>query len=975
MLEHNNSAASGQATGADAGAGIEIILLEKSDGGRFAKSYQLAADGGLEATPAPDLFSNLTAERIKLDAQNPFGDLIKIIDRMKGNQALALGRLPASIPDGKKVSIVYLTQVGRGDHGKDWIRRTGKDTAFAVGVPAPLLLDFDLKDYPKHVRDRVEALGGPLNALLHAVPELRDVEIIHRPSTSSGIQQISDGHTFPGGGLHAYVLLSDGSRSAEFLALVMDRCWEAGLGFVKVNKAGICQKACIVDTTVGRSERPCYEAPPTLGRGLQQTSRKTMLKRGKLKVVDIDAVPRFDPYAAQDMYQKALKTPEVMDLIDQRSREKEDELVAGGMTRARARAVVGSLRDWRKVPLAYDLVLSDKKNRPAGGLKVIDLLEDPGRWNGINMADPIEGPGYHTNIAMFYANAPEGRPKINTFAHGDGVYELADYGVQDAVEAVQYGLDLVRVVKVLGMPLPDVEDTLRALVLAGIDVDAKTTERARAWGRVASKADKAKGTLPFAENPLPNEAIDGELVDALRNIAEKKTPVSKTKSVEDWLVAADAALDAVLVARGTGTGFSIKPVGMNVLRHPQTPPKLLVPGIFPRAACSIVGPGETSKTTLAITIAIHVILDLPVWERQPETTGPVVFFSAEDKKADFDYMVHEVCAAMMLTDAQLQKVADGLHVKCLNMLEGMSPKLLKQDRDGAIVPTETARLLTEHCKPIKPVLVFFDPVSMFGVGERIINDGEAALMQLGGAMSTALDDACVCFIHHVSQAAAREQIEDAHAGRGGSAFGDNGRGGLTVYRHNMGKKDVPLPPGITPDDVEDENVFRCKAVKLSKGKKALEHLFVLRDGFRLKLIVGMSKPKGAKAKTAANRTKVAIAQRHQERVVYDYLEGLLAKGEYPNKTALKDSYSIIDPQTGEKMPNAGVKGAAERLLAGGFFENADLPDDQRQGRKKTYLNIAKPKPPVVVVVDASEDADADDAGAPDGEVAQAEDNF
>ena len=121
----------------------------------------------------------------------------------------------------------------------------------------------------------------------------------------------------------------------------------------------------------------------------------------------------------------------------------------------------------------------------------------------------------------------------------------------------------------------------------------------------------------------------------------------------------------------------------------------------------------------------------------------------------------------------------------------------------------------------------FDPASFFSAGERFVNDGEAALMMALRAVSAGLGGAAVGIIHHTGQAAARDKIVDQYAGRGGSAFADNGRATLVLAFHGDGEKENqshPPPSEITRADIEAGRVIRLHVAKFNVGRRETRQL-------------------------------------------------------------------------------------------------------------------------------------------------------
>jgi putative DNA primase/helicase len=90
-----------------------------------------------------------------------------------------------------------------------------------------------------------------------------------------------------------------------------------------------------------------------------------------------------------------------------------------GMTMAEASAIVEQQCRGMLLPDVV-LIFTDKE---LAGCTVGDVLDDPGRFKGRTLADPIEGLAYGRNKAMVMVDG-NGMPWIKSFAHGGGKYAL-----------------------------------------------------------------------------------------------------------------------------------------------------------------------------------------------------------------------------------------------------------------------------------------------------------------------------------------------------------------------------------------------------------------------------------------------------------------------------------------------------------------------------------------------------------------------
>jgi hypothetical protein len=215
---------------------------------------------------------------------NAWDELAGLINAMKSNEALTLGRLRRELPKWVGVTTknrltatrLAAAQPGGFNQNTTYITRTAEYFCYEPGQPAPLLLDHDAKGMPEAVKARIEALGGFWPALCSVMPGLVGAARIERCSTSTGITRTDTGFMLPGGGLHVYLLIADGADAHRFLYDLHKRMWLAGFGYYGLGKSGQLLDRSIVDRMVHGPERLVFEGAPVLGEGLHQDKTARM---------------------------------------------------------------------------------------------------------------------------------------------------------------------------------------------------------------------------------------------------------------------------------------------------------------------------------------------------------------------------------------------------------------------------------------------------------------------------------------------------------------------------------------------------------------------------------------------------------------------------------------------------------------------------------------------------------------------------
>jgi hypothetical protein len=396
---------------------IEFVKLTKRDG-PYTKRLFLASNGALRSDYTACVMARGTAERVKVDGVAGLG---AVIEGLEPPQALALGTLRAELAD--KVEVATRNQLN-GVARDDIIARTAANIVYRG--PAFALLDFDTKAMPCDVRGGVERAGGFWGALVQVVPGLGDAARVVRSSTSAGLSRTDTGAKIAGSdGVHIYITVKDGVDVERFLRALHDRCWLAGMGWMMAGAGGNALERSIVDRMVGGAEHPAFESGPILEPPLMQDreSRRPVAVEGV--VVDTTAIcppltiverSRLEELKAKD---RARIAPELAKSLAAFIERETAKKVAAGMSVADARL---SIQRWTEGILRPDVVLPFD-DPELDGCTVGDVLDDPDRFDGKAMADPLEGPDYGRNCAKVMRRS-NGEPWIHSFAHGRTIYHL-----------------------------------------------------------------------------------------------------------------------------------------------------------------------------------------------------------------------------------------------------------------------------------------------------------------------------------------------------------------------------------------------------------------------------------------------------------------------------------------------------------------------------------------------------------------------
>lgn len=396
----------------------EITIFSK-ECGPLTKKIEMVEDGIFRADGSECRMGSGTARRLVVAGAD---QLAQLIGGLAENQAIALGRLRADLPDK-----VRITTKGNSSAENGSVTRTSKNIVFAKGAHAIALIDFDTKDMPEPIRQKVDKIGGGWAALCTVMPELGTVERVTRASTSAGIFRSDTGEKIGGsGGLHAYVFVQDGADIDRFLRGLHERLWLNGFGWHAVGAAGQLLDRSLIDRMVGAAERLIFEGGPLLTPPLEQKreARRPIAVSGEilnteevcppLTVVELTRLRDIKTCSAREL---AAESARERQAFVERQAKRIADRTGGSLIEAKRTASL-----WCDGFLMPDVALPFDADE-FSGCTVGDVLRDSFRFEDATLADPLEGTPYGRCKAKIMLRA-DGTPWINSFAHGRTVYEL-----------------------------------------------------------------------------------------------------------------------------------------------------------------------------------------------------------------------------------------------------------------------------------------------------------------------------------------------------------------------------------------------------------------------------------------------------------------------------------------------------------------------------------------------------------------------
>ena len=366
-------------------------------------------------------------------------------------------------------------------------------------------------------------------------------------------------------------------------------------------------------------------------------------------------------------------------------------------------------------------------------------------------------------------------------------------------------------------------------------------------------ADLAKGYRldfrAFVHGLMSSAGSAGEHVrsqpDVLRAVARawdrspQPTPLDTVPPVAEWnpdAVAPVPALDLSMLDVPNPLGAP-EVLPADLYSNPPPMPAFVLEGFLPPAPTALVGTGGTYKSTIWMGLAVHMLLARPLWGRHWWEGGSAVMLSREDERSVMLRRLHDLLHGMDVTERQYHDIIR--HRLYLDDMTQANVRFVEADRGGNLHLSPAVDAVVDKYRQRGVAMLAVDPLVNFGPGEVHGNDGAAMLMLAGWALSRGLSgEAGRCnttFIHHISMNAARDEVEDAHAGRSASAIGDNARAVYVLHRHKSTNKHRHIaPPEISTEAIAKGDVVRITMAKQSYARKLHYPLYVERVGSAFK---------------------------------------------------------------------------------------------------------------------------------------------
>ena len=244
---------------------IKVTFTRYKSSAPLSKHYWL--DGDLIQKQTSTTMTAGTAERVTIT----FSEFPQALSNATEKQAFGYGIHSFDYPN--KVKIVVS---GKEDPAQNIISRTHKFYAYH-NSPGILMLDHDPSKYGQTISpDELVA------ALVDIHPEIEQAARIVRGSVSAGVHKTGEPPRI-GKGFHIYIPVTNAADIPRYGALLFDRLWLNGFGFIALSSSGSALVRSVIDGAVFSPERLDFVGTPIISdTGLELTPPEITDIEGRL---------------------------------------------------------------------------------------------------------------------------------------------------------------------------------------------------------------------------------------------------------------------------------------------------------------------------------------------------------------------------------------------------------------------------------------------------------------------------------------------------------------------------------------------------------------------------------------------------------------------------------------------------------------------------------------------------------------------
>ena len=372
----------------------------------------------------------ITEATCEIQQVDTLGQLGQLLVGLNPNQCIIYGLPPESaqqivLPEIWEKAGRPTSQIPRSQELFSWPR--------AGGI---LMLDYDPpKDGSKGlIKEQI------LKALINAIPELTNVQILYTPSTSSCL--FHKGKELVGvKGMRFYILIEDAGQIPRVGKWLNDRLWLHGVGRYEVSKSGTLLERPLFDASVWQTNRIDFCAGAKCKNGIEQRRGSPELIQEGSVSIDPNTLLAINPEDKQkiEMFKSAARA--LMQDISRATKEdwlyerkREYRTKNPHINDAKLHILTSRALEQKELAGEWELEVHTAGNK-SEFVSVGKILENRNEYHGRLTKDPLE-PDYDGGRWIGKLYLDNAYPNLFSFAHGGTNFRLVN---KPAIVEIQDG--------------------------------------------------------------------------------------------------------------------------------------------------------------------------------------------------------------------------------------------------------------------------------------------------------------------------------------------------------------------------------------------------------------------------------------------------------------------------------------------------------------------------------------------------------
>jgi len=278
-----------------------------------------------------------------------------------------------------------------------------------------LLIDYD----PNPDEEFPLSKNGLIETLIEVMPELKNAPMLWKTSSSSNIfsdDEKGNKIEYKGiSGQHIFVAVKDTSDIERVIEILYEKLWNAGNGYIFIDKAGGMHKRTIIDRVVNSPEREIF---------IKSDCIPPLYQEIEYDLINEKAEPLDTRVIKNNSREEKQKFKDISNNKLEENKKESEKRIA--IYTEKMAASIGMTKTMLAECIRYRVLYGDSHVKISNGTEVTvrQLFEDSDKYDGMYCHDPLE-PDYGGGSGSSYkAWIDLSNRRIHSHAHGGIHYDL-----------------------------------------------------------------------------------------------------------------------------------------------------------------------------------------------------------------------------------------------------------------------------------------------------------------------------------------------------------------------------------------------------------------------------------------------------------------------------------------------------------------------------------------------------------------------